>query len=139
MSKRFMDGPPVETYSVEERVAILEREVNELLDSGAFRLKGGVGYLSTTLPGPAPACGCAVGALVQALGGRGDRGIFATATDTGLITLEELGDLEQGYECGRQRTTNGRTASGPFFEFGRRLRARPDADPSWQRKTPEHP
>lgn len=145
MAKR-KEGPPVDVFSPEERAQVLEAEISALLDAGGFKFMNGVGYLNV-VKGKTP-CGCAVGAAVQALGGlHPDRGIHEVVVDTGLATSKELHSLEAGYEepgpteppipAEESRVVVDRDS--PFYLLGQRLRARPDAAPSWHRKATQQP
>jgi hypothetical protein len=119
-------GLLIDVLSAKERAKIIEIGVNEMLDKEEFFFKAGQGYLTKLHGKP---CGCAVGAVCQFLGGRSKKeaAVFEGIEDTGLATEQEMVAVEQGYERGDGK-------GGPFFELGKRLRARDDADPNWVQK-----
>jgi len=127
--------------SPKRRAARLEAELEDLIDRGEFTLRGGWGYL-TLGPENRP-CGCVLGGVSLALAGsirnatvdgHGREACIGVIERTGLASREECLLLEQGYEWGRCGRVTEEQDSSPFFAAGVRLRARPDANPSWSPK-----
>lgn len=132
MKNKKQKGPVVEQFSARERVEFLEANIVEALDLGQFKFRRGLGYLSCSAGTP---CGCAIGVAAFVLGGCARFGFAPDlVVDTGIVTSEELQCLEMGYESGSGISPGGPRASGAFFQLGRRLRARDDADPTWEPK-----
>lgn len=116
---------PCEAISAKDRAATIGREIRKSIRNGEFEFVNG--YLNRVRKPGDKACtygGCAIAALAFVVGTRPEEGqgyvlgadCARDAVDTGLVTLEEARELEDGYEGNNDH-------GGPFAALGRDLRA----------------